>query len=91
MAAWKNVTANSNLIQAETEKAILIKLPKSEFVFWHPSKLVRTSGKNGYHMSIGYTDEFTFNTFKQGKGRYNKTEKIAEKQITVEEFEVYFG
>lgn len=91
MSTWKNITANSNLIQVETNKAVLIKLPKSEFVFWHPSKLVRTSGKNGYHMSIGYTDDFTFNIFKQGKGRYNKTEKISEHQISVEELEAYFA
>lgn len=91
MSTWKNITANSNLIEFTTDKSILIKLPKSDFVFWHPSKLVRVNGKNNYRMSIGYTDSFTFNIFKQGKGQYNKTQKIAEKQITVEEFEAYFA
>nr|DAO33617.1 MAG TPA: hypothetical protein [Caudoviricetes sp.] len=91
MSTWKNITANSNLIEFTTDKSILIKLPKSDFVFWHPAKLVRINGKNNYRMSIGYTDSFIFNIFKQGKGQYNKTQKIAEKQITVEEFEAYFA
>ena len=48
MTNWIQVTANSNLIQTKTEKAVLIKLPKSKLMFWHPAKCVRTNGKNGY-------------------------------------------
>ncbi len=87
---WKNVTANSNLIQAETERAVLIKLPKSELKFWHPRKCVRTNGKNGYRLSIGYTDSFEFKAFRNGKGRYNGHEKIEEVTLTSAQFEKYF-
>lgn len=88
---WKQVIANSNLIQSNTEKAVLIKLPHSEYKFWHPSKCVRLSGKNGYRMSISYTDEFKFKCFKNGKGKYNRFDKIAEKELSAEEFEKYFN
>lgn len=88
---WKKVIANSNLIQAETPKAVLIKLPKSEFLFWHPAKCVRTDGKGGYRLSISYTDDFKFKIFRNGKGRYNSHEKIEEREITSKEFEAYFG
>lgn len=88
---WKNIKANSNLIQASTEKAVLIKLPKSEFLFWHPAKLVKTMGKNSYLMSIGYTNEFIFKVFRNGKGQYNKTTKIEEKTLSISEFEAYFA
>lgn len=91
MKNWKNLEANSNLIQTDTGTAVLIKIPKQDFVFWHPAKLVRTSGKNGYKMSIGYTDDFTFKIFKQGKGKYNKFAKIDEREITAEKMRAYFG
>ncbi len=87
---WKNVIANSNLIQHETDKAVLIKLPKSELMFWHPRKCVRTSGKGGYRLTISYTDDFSFKAFRNGKGRYNKMEKIEERELSVPEFEEFF-
>ncbi len=90
MSAWKKVTTNSNLIQHETDKACLIKLPKSNLLFWHPLKCVRTSGKNSYHLSISYTDAFTFKVFTPGKGKHNRAEKFNEQELTVEQFEKYF-
>ena len=48
---------NSNAIQADTGKAILIKLPKSDFCFWMPSRMVRTSGKNGYQLSVWFPND----------------------------------
>ena len=88
--AWKQVTCNSNLIQHESDSAVLIKLPKSEFRFWHPTKCVRTNGKNGYRMTISYTDSFTFKIFRNGKGKYNRFDKIEEKEISPSEFEKFF-
>lgn len=79
--AWHQVEGNSNLIQAQTEKAYLIKLPKSEFQFWHPKKLVRLQGKNDYHMTVSFGDEWRFKIFRNGKGKYNSFEKIEEKEI----------
>lgn len=90
MTTWRNVSANSNLIQTKTGKAVLIKLPGSSWLFWHPAKLVRTSGKNDYYMSISFTDDFVFKLFKNGKGKYNKFEKIDEWEMSADEFAKYF-
>lgn len=88
---FKNITANSNLIQTQTATAVLIKLPKSEYMFWHPKKCVRISGKNGYRMSIGYTPTWNFKIFRNGKGKTTSFTKIDEREITAEQFESYFG
>lgn len=79
---WRNIKANSNLIQHETEKAVLIKLPKSKMKFWHPKKLVRFEGKNDYLMSIGITDDFEVRLFRNGEGQYNRTDVLEEEEIS---------
>ena len=66
---WKNLTLNANAIQASTDKAVLIKIPKKELSFWHPAKLVR---KRGYQISVGYTDAFKF----EGKRTSKTTFKV---------------
>jgi hypothetical protein len=88
---WNKIAANSNLIQQDTGRAVLIKVPKTDWLFWHPSKCVRTSGKSGYRMTISFTDSFEFKLFKNGKGRYNKFEKIAERTATASEIMELFG
>ena len=91
---WKNIEINLQNIEAETEKAVLIKMPNNSnyagYKFWHPSKLVRY-GSNSYARSIGYTDQFTFKLKKYGNGKWNKTKVIDEKEISVEEFEEAFN
>lgn len=91
---WKNIEINLQNIETETERAVLIKMPNNSdyagYKFWHPSKLVRY-GSNSYARSIGYTDEFTFKLKKYGNGKWNKTQVIDEKEISVEEFEEAFG
>ena len=91
MSNWKNVKGNSNLIQVTTETSVLIKLPNSKFKFWHPKKCVKTSGKNNYLMSIGYTDEFVFKIFRNGEGSHSKFKVIEEKTISVEDFEAFWN
>ena len=90
---WKNIEINLQNIETDTGKATLIIMPnKSKYAgykFWHPSKLARY-GSNSYARSIGYTDEFTFKLFKNGNGKYNKFDVIAEIEIDVEEFEEAF-
>jgi hypothetical protein len=88
---WKQITANSNLIQTETEKAVLIKLPKKELMFWHPAKLVRTNGKSGYRLTFSYTDEFKFKCFRNGKGITTSFTKIEEVEYTAKQIEEIFN
>lgn len=91
---WKSVNLCENQIKAMTVKSVLVKMPLSSkykgFFFWHPSKLVKTSYYRGESYELLYTDDFTFNLFKNGKGKTNKYEKIAEKCIDVEDFEEAF-
>ena len=54
--------------------------------FWHPDKCVHSVYGRDDVLSIGYTDDFTFRIFKQGKN-FNK---LDEKTITVKEFEEIF-
>lgn len=91
---WKNLQINIQNIEVDTGKAVLIKMPNNSdyagYKFWHPSKLVR-NGNNSYSASIGYTDEFKFKLFKNGKGKYNKFDIIDECTIYAEDFEDAFG
>ena len=82
---WQKVTMQSNLVKGETERAFLVKLPKSEFMFWYPKKLTSFKGKNDYLMVLTMKEDMELNIFKNGNGMYNKYEKIAEKTITYSE------
>lgn len=91
---WKNININKSNIEAETSRAVLIKMPHSSdydgYKFWHPAKLVRR-GRHSGAVSIGYTDGFTFKLFKNGNGKYNKFDVLDETEIGAEEFEDAFG
>ena len=93
MKKWKKVNICENQIETRTAKAVLVKMPRSSeykgFMFWLPRKLVKESEyMRGYELL--YTDSFTFDLFKSGKGKTNKYEKIAQERIDVEEFENAF-
>lgn len=83
---WKSIRTQSNLIQAETGKAYLIKIPKQDWMFWHPAKLVRFEGKSDYLFIFSYTDEFKFKLFIKNK----KCETIREKELSPSEIEALF-
>lgn len=86
---WNTIQANRNLIQAQTDKAVLIKLPKTDWMFWHPAKCVRLEGKGGYLLKISYTSEFKIKLFRQGKGWDKKI--LAEKIVSGDELQALFN
>lgn len=77
---WHKVYFNSQNIEHETAKAVLIKMPnKSAYAgyrFWHPSKLIQEEGGKSYWLSFSYTDEWNFKIFK-GEGQYRKEIQLA--------------
>ena len=95
MAVWHKVTFNTQNIETETAKAVLIACPhKSDYdgyVFWHPAKLVRDAGSKGWDKSFSFTDEFEFNLKKYGKGKYNKSQVIDEVTLSADEIAAVFG
>ena len=88
--AMKKVSANSNLKKDETDKGYLIKLPKTDYLFWHPRELVSFSGKKDYLMTIHYSDNSLFTVFRYGRGLTTSKKIIEEKELSVAEFEEFF-
>lgn len=84
---WKNLRVNIQNIKHETAKAVLIQLPKSDWTFWHPKKLVR-NGSHSYEVTIGYTDEFKFNCKRTSKRTWNV---LDERVFSVEEIQRAFA
>lgn len=84
-----NINSNVQNILHETERAILVKAPKSEWKFWLPKKLFRTDD-NGYTANINLPLDMEISIFRTGKGKYNKFDKIAEEKITATELQERF-
>ena len=88
---WQKVYFNSQNIEHETAKAVLVKMPnKSEYAgykFWHPSKLVREEGGKGYHMSFSFTEGSEFTLRKYGKNRQITAEEVIGYAEMLEAFE----
>lgn len=89
MSDWKGININSNLVEKETERAVLFKMPKNSeykgWQFWHPKKCVH-EGKHSAALNLGYTADWDFKLTKQWKDGTHKEEK----KISVDEFENAF-
>lgn len=64
---WLSIELQSNSIAVETEKAVLIRIPKTNKYFWHPKKLVRLFGKSNYMFSFSFTEEWKFKITEKSK------------------------
>lgn len=87
---WKSININVQNAEKTTDKAVLIKMPHKSnydgYMFWHPSKLVR-SGRHSWSVSLSYTDDFKFKLRKYNK----RLVVIDEIEISAKEFEKEFG
>lgn len=88
---WHKINFNSQNIEHETVRAVLIKMPnKSDYAgykFWHPATLVRGLAKgNGYFQSFSFTNDWEFTVFKTNK----KGDKLDEIRLSPEDmFEAF--
>lgn len=87
---WKSININKNNIKRETDRAVLIAMPNSssysDYVFWHPAKLIR-EGRNSAAVSFSFTSDFTFTIRKYSK-RFNL---LDEQSLSADEMEEAFG
>lgn len=81
---WINGYINDNQIITNTATSILVKLKNSDFTVWISKKCLR-KGTHKANFQAGLIADKEYEIFKNGKGQYNKFEKIASEQITGEE------
>ena len=92
---WDKIFFNAQSIQSETDSSVLIKMPnKSKYngwVFWHPKKLVRLQGGNGYHYSFSFHEDWEFTIKLYGRGKHNFLDVIRENIIDAADMKIIFG
>ena len=87
---WKNSKSfySGNQIESESAKAYLVKVPGSDFKVWINKSQTRWSGSN---VRFGFNIDWSYKLFQNGKGKYNKFEKVAEKEVSGAELLQMFG
>jgi|GEM_PF-990694 len=92
---WHSIFFNSQSIQRESERSVLIKMPNRSsyngYAFWHSKKLVREQGGKGYHLTFRFPNDYIFHVKLYGCGRYNSRDVINEVELTAREMMIEFG
>lgn len=85
--AWKKITVNVQNVKTETKKAVLIAMPHSSdydgFKFWVSKNMVHP-GNNSFEVVVSFPDNWVFRLFKNGGGKYNSRDIVAEDKIDAE-------
>ena len=85
MDKWHSIFFNKQNVEYETDRAILINMPSRSvyngWQFWHPAKLVREEGGNGYFLSLSFTDDWSFRLFKSYKRGQNPQKTVSPVEI----------
>lgn len=93
-AEWRKVAINAQNVECTTERGAKINMPHSSdhdgYSVWVSLKLLR-SGRHSHEFMLSVKADMEFTLRKYGKGRYNKSEVIAEKTIRAEEMAAAFG
>lgn len=84
LSMYTTFIINKNMIQHETTNALLAKLPQTDWKVWLSKKFLRR-GTHSANLSVSVDEEYSFEIFRSGKGKYNFTKKIDSRQITGKE------
>lgn len=94
MSEWMNFNINTSQVEHETGRAYLVKMPHNSdyngYKFWIGAKLVH-SGRHGSALSLGVLPDMEFRLFKNGQGRYNQRDIVAETTLSGDELAEQFG
>lgn len=89
---WRKININKNNIVATTNKAVLIKMPNNSsykgYCFWHPAKLIKNEGGNGYFYSFSYNEDFEFKLEKKGKNFKLIAQDVIDYETMEAEFDI---
>lgn len=85
------VFINNSQIEWETEKAMLIKIPKSSYRFWYPKVFIQACNNKKTRYRVALSDEFEYRLFKKGDKIYNKYKKTYEKSVSKGQMMQFFG
>ena len=75
--AWTNIIIGKDQIIAKTNKAVLVKEPRSDWMVWISWKVVRR-GTSDANISAGFRNELKYRVFREGKDR----EILAEEHVS---------
>ena len=76
---WSNARVNIQNVKAETNSAILVRLPNKskykDFEFWVSKKCVK-DGSHSYELLVGINTDFTYKAKRTGKSTAQKGSRV---------------